>query len=141
MQYCIVIYHTEGIYHHHYVQRVQTCWGSGPCLVFVYPTIPLLLLSINFYQFLAHGHGQREQIHSSSLLSSPEMMSGGGRGLSSSGEGFQVLEGQILQVAFPLVSLLRSILLLLLDCSMFQTSRAHIPHIPQCKGFAWRVVL
>ena len=87
MQCCIVIYHTEGIYHHHYVQRVQTCWGSGPCLV--YPTIPLLLLSINFYQFLVHGHGQREQIHSSSLLSSPEMMSGGGGGLSSSGEGFR----------------------------------------------------
>ena len=73
------------------------------------PTIPLLLLSINFYQFLVHGHGQGEQIHSSSLLSRPEMMSGGGGGLSSSGEGS---EGQILSVAFPLVSLLRSILLL-----------------------------
>ena len=64
---------------------VQTCWGSGPCLVC--PTIPLLFLSINFYQFLVHGHGQREQIHSYSLVSWPEMMSGGGGGISSSGQG------------------------------------------------------
>ena len=64
---------------------LQTCWGSGPCLVC--PTIPLLFLSINFYQFLVHGHGQGEQIHSSSLVSWPEMMSGGGGGISSSGQG------------------------------------------------------
>ena len=76
---------------------------TGSCLVC--PTITLLFLSINFYQFLVHGHGQGEQIHSYSLVSWPEMMSGGGGGISSSGQGVRRLN---------LVGCISSILLLFL---------------------------
>ena len=82
---------------------------TGPCLVC--PTITLLFLSINFYQFLVHGHGQREQIHSSSLVSWPEMMSGGGGGLSSSGQGVS---------GSNLVGCISSILLLFLALLIIQ---------------------
>ena len=87
MQYCIEIQQEYIII----VYPIVHCNGTnmsgitGPYLLC--PTIPLLILSINFYQFLVHGHGQRDQIHSSSLVSWPEMMSGGGGGLSSSGQG------------------------------------------------------
>ena len=82
---------------------------TGPCLVC--PTITLLFLSINFYQFLVHSHGQGEQIHSSSLVSWPEMMSGGGGGLSSSGQGVS---------GSNLVGCISSILLLFLALLIIQ---------------------